>query len=147
MVAGKDHKDLVACMIFQPADPTRKDAIDVVKGPNGYQWEVWREREIERIRVDFVVTSRYLTQQQLQFDGRREGIVANCRFYHLSGELSAFAAEMAAERRSEQIAGAQRTGVRFSIHVVGGEESEAPEQRTWFLELDEAGTVLGATAL
>jgi len=144
MVASKDHKDLVACMIFQPANPTKKDAINVLVGPKGYQWEIWRAREIERIRVDFLVTSRYLTQQQLQFDGRREGVIANCRFYHLSGELSAFAAELLPERRPEQIAGAQRTGVRFTVHVAGGEESEAPQQRTWFLELDASGTVLGA---
>src|SRR5438094_117621 len=57
MVASKDHKDLVACMIFQPANPTKKDAINVLVGPKGYQWEIWRAREIERIRVDFLVTS------------------------------------------------------------------------------------------
>ncbi len=147
MVASKDHKDLVSCMIFQPPDPTKKDEINVIKGPTGYLWEVRRAREIERIRVDFVVTNRYLTQQQLQFDGRREGVIANCRFYHLSGELSAFAGELAGERRPEQIAGAERSGVRLSIHVAGGEESEAPEQRTWFLELDPAGAVLDAIAL
>src|SRR5256886_17512379 len=131
-------------MLFQPANPTKKDAINVLQGPNGYVWEVWRAREIERIRVDFLVTSRYLTQQQLQFDGRREGVIANCRFYHLSGELSAFAGELAGERRPEQIAGAERSGVRLSIHGAGGEESEAPEQRTWVPELEPARAALHA---
>jgi hypothetical protein len=144
MVASPEHKDLVACMVFQPPDPERRDALKIAKGPSGFLWEVWRARANEKLSVDFIVTSRYLTQQRLRFDGVREAVRANYGYHYLNGELSAFADELASERRLEQIEGAQRRGVRFTMRVVGGEATAEPDQRTWFLEVDERGGVLRA---
>jgi len=140
----KEHKDFVACMIFQPANPERKNQITITRWPTGYMWEVWRARENERIQVEFVATTRYVTLQQLHIDPRRDALVANCSFYHFSGELSAFSAQLAPERRPEFIAGATRSGVRFTVRVSGGESGESAQQGTWFLELDDGGAVLNA---
>jgi hypothetical protein len=145
LVKSGNHQDLVACMIFQPPDPAYKDAIKIVKDPKGqYVWEVFRARGNERLQIEFIGTDRYYGQQPLRFDGRRDALIANCRFHYLNGELSAFAGELASDRRQAFVAGATRSGAPFTIRVTGGEQSDEPQQQSWFVELDGRGTVVNA---
>jgi hypothetical protein len=140
LVAGSEHKDLVACMIFQAPDPAWQDALYVSKGPTGYLWEVFRARGNEKLVIEFLGIGQFLGRDALRFDGRREAVVTDCRFHYISGEMSAFAGELASQRRQAYVGGQMRWGATFTLRVTGGEHSDKSE-KSWFLEMDGSNIV------
>jgi hypothetical protein len=146
MVAGTEHKDLVACMIFQAPEPTWKDEIKVGKPAGQYVWEVFRARANENLRVDFIGIEGF-SLKPLRFDGRREGLVTGGQFHYLKGDLSPFAGELQSQRRALRVEGEERSGAIFTIRVSGGEQTDDAQRKSWFLEMDDSGGIVNAFPL
>jgi hypothetical protein len=107
-----------------------------------YVWEVFRARPNENLRVQFFGREGgFLSQTPV--NGKRN-VVPGAQFYYLKGELSPFTKALQRERQTLDVADKEHSGAIFRIRVTGGEQTEDPQEKSWFLEMDDSGKIVNA---